>query len=374
MEDLKVIGEKNIVELLEVKGIFFDIFDDVLSYLYLKREGLTTREITAQYPIDYNNLYRFLTKLVTLEILKPESDQKFVFTQKGIDVYKVISQLEFSPVQIRSLGKKHALITLKTLQSHSFSWNELNKVLHIGQSSMKNVLDTLVDADLVQKDDKGYRISDTGIAFVTSLQECFDKKYTPVFEIQAKFSIKSSDRPVLLEMVRDRFSEEETVIQQDYYILPGSVNVGDHNIFESYLRYRRESLEKGSIKTPPHHYLTWIKIKSRSHSDNVWILNRSREEIRVEYPSITYFIEYLGGKIVKKITKRRESYKNQDVTFHFDEILSASPLDIIYVEIKSKAWDIPESQDKVTIINGFFNEISKTIPVKSIDKSYFDFL
>ena len=97
MEDLKIIGENNIINLLEIKGIFFDIFDDVLSLLYLKREGLPTKEIIAQNPIDYNYLYRFLTKLVNLEILKPESDQKYIFTQKGIDIYKVISQLDFSP-------------------------------------------------------------------------------------------------------------------------------------------------------------------------------------------------------------------------------------------------------------------------------------
>jgi predicted transcriptional regulator/adenylate cyclase class IV len=373
MEDLKIIGENNIVELLEVKGIFFDVFDDVLSLLYLKREGLATKEILAKFTIDYNYLYRFLTKLVSLEIIKPESDQKFVFTQKGIDVYKAISQLDFSAEQIRSLGKKHALSTLKTLESHTYIWNDLNKVLHIGQSSMKNALDTLIDADLIKKSTDGYGISETGTALITSLQECYNKKYTPVFEIQAKFSIKASDKQTLLNIIRDRFKEEDAVIQQDYYILPGT-DVGKQNTFESYLRYRRESIEKQSIKTPPSHYLTWIKINNRSHTDNVWILNRSREEIRVEYPSIIYFIEYLGAKIVKKIIKRRESYKNQDVKFHFDDITSSNQPDILYIEIKSKAWDAPESKDKVKIINGFFDEISNAIPVKSIDKSYSDFL
>lgn len=373
MEDLKIIGENNIINLLEIKGIFFDIFDDVLSLLYLKREGLPTKEIIAQNPIDYNYLYRFLTKLVNLEILKPESDQKYIFTQKGIDIYKVISQLDFSPEQIRSLGKKNTLSTLKTLQSHSLSWNELNKTLNIGHSSMKNVIDSLIKADLVRKDDNGYQISDIGLTLVTSLQECYNKKYTPVFEIQAKFSIKLSDRTVLLDIIRDRFSKEDSVIQHDYYILSGT-STGKQNSFESYMRYRCELIEKQTIKSPPNHYLTWIKNNSRSHSDNVWILNRSREEIRVEYPSITYFIEYLGGRIVKKISKRRESYKNQDVTFHFDDILSANEPETIYIEIKSKAWDASESQNKVKMINEFFYEINKIIPITSIEKSYFDFL
>ena len=57
----------------------------------------------------------------------------------------------------------------------------LNKTLNIGHSSMKNVIDSLIKADLVRKDDNGYQISDIGLTLVTSLQECYNKKYTPVF-------------------------------------------------------------------------------------------------------------------------------------------------------------------------------------------------
>lgn len=374
MDDLRIIGENNIVEILEVKGLFIDIFDDVLSLLYLKREGLTTKEILTQHPtVSYNHLYRFLTRLVTLEIVKPEEDNKYVFTQKGIDIYKVVSQLELSPEQMRLLGKKNTLHTLKTLFKNSFSWNDLNKALYIGHSSMKNALDTLIVANLIKKDNEGYTITDEGKTLITSLQECYQKKYTPVFEIQAKFSIKTSEKTVLLDIIKDRFSPEEMVIQQDYYIRPGT-GAGTHTGSESYLRYRRESLEKPSIKSPPNHYLTWLQINNRYRNGNTWILNRSREEIHVEYPSIIYFIEYLGARIVKKITKRRDTYKNQDLAFHFDEILSSNQQDVIFVEIKSKAWDAAENTYKVELINNYFEEMRAAVPVKSIEQPYFDFL
>jgi adenylate cyclase class IV/predicted transcriptional regulator len=323
--------------------------------------------------MDYGRLYQLLTRLVHLEILRPEQDNRFVFTQKGIDLYKIISQMDFPVGQVRTIGKKHAIPILKLLGLRNYTWNELNKALHISHSSMKGALDSLLESDLVVKSTEGYDISRSGKTLLSSVLDSSKRPYTPVFEIQTKFSIQVSEKPKVLDMIKDRWARDNVVIQRDYYFVPRTPQGSSHGS-ESYLRYRHESIVKPSIKTPPHNYLTWIKVNTIIQRGNVWILNRSREEIRVEYPSIIYFIEYLGARMEKKIVKRREIYTHEDIKFHFDVIESPPQPGTMYIEIKSKAWDSSESERKVKTINELYDEISTVLTVKSINRSYFDIL
>ena len=156
MDIPKNIGRDNVVQIIEIKGAFYPIFDPVLSILYVKREGLATKEILAECNIaDYNQLYRLLTRLVNLEMLKPDEEKMYIFTHKGIDLYRAISQMDFSRKQTEALGKKHSLKILKSLEKQALSWNHLNQKLNIGQSSMKNALDGLLVEDFIQKNTKG---------------------------------------------------------------------------------------------------------------------------------------------------------------------------------------------------------------------------
>jgi len=375
MIDLKQIGEKNAVEILETKANFVDIFDDILQMLYTRRDGLSTKEFCDNKPFDYNQLYRLLTKLVHLEIIKPEADTKFILSQKGIDVYKGLSKVQFPNDKLKTTLKKHSLRVLKYLQNQNYSWNELNRGIGVGQSSLKNVLDMMTEYGLILKKEKKYSLTDDGIALLNLITNLSETSLTPCFEIQTKFMIKLDHRDIFLKRFSKKILSTEEVHQNDFYIQPAGFFQKPDNT-RTYLRYREETPTKHSLKNPPAHILTWtrFKVKDISRQENVSIIQREREEMIVSYPSIIFFLEYLNARIDKKIIKDRIKIKMENFSINIDNIHEPPTNNSIFVEIKSNAWDETECLVVASSINEFIQKYASDLEVKSIDKTYIEFL
>jgi adenylate cyclase class IV/predicted transcriptional regulator len=366
--DLKGIGEEKVLEILEAKANFPDMFDTLLHLFYTRREGYSTKEICEIHDFDYNQLYRLVTKLVHLEIIKTEDENKFILSQKGIDFYKGLSKFDFLHGQIKAIQKKHSIQILKQLNTEDYGWNELYRGTDISQSSMKNVLDALIDAGLVKKGEGKYSITLDGQSILSSIKEFSEMPYTPSFEIQVKFMVQSSDIPLVYNKIRDEIISEEEVRQSDYYIAPIRVQSNT----STYLRYREELPLKHSLKKTPAHILTWARLINKSRYENVLIMNREREEIKVDHPSIVFFLEFLNAKIDKKIVKQRKRIKLGEVTINLDHIEVPKKRGAFFVEIKANAWDYDESKNKAKIINQLMKDMG--IEMKSIDKAYYEIL
>jgi predicted transcriptional regulator/adenylate cyclase class IV len=366
--DLKRIGEEKVIEILDAKANFPAMFDKLLHLFYTRREGLSTKELCEILDFDYNQLYRLITKLVHLEIIKTEDENKFILSQKGIDFYKGLSKSDTPLNQIKAIQKKHSIQILKQLNSREYSWNELYRGTDISQSSMKNVLDALIDAGLVKKGEGKYSITPDGRSVLSSIKELSEIPYTPSFEIQMKFWVQSSDISHVYDKISDEIISEEEVTQSDYYISPIRYQPNT----TTYLRYREETPLKQSLKKTPSHILTWTRLINKSRYEDVWIMNREREEIKVDHPSIIFFLEFLNAKIDKKIVKRRRRIKLKEVTINLDRIEEPLKRGAFFVEIKANAWDYDESRNKAEIINRLLKDMG--IEMKSIDKAYYEIL
>ena len=372
MIDLKRVGEEKVIEILDAKANFPTMFDKLLHLFYTRREGLSTKEICEILDLNYNQLYRLITKLVHLEIIivKTEGENKFILSQKGIDFYKGLSKLDTSINQIEALQKKHSIPILKRLNIREYTWNELYRSTDISQSSMKNVLDALIDAGLVEKGEGKYSITPDGRSILSTIKEFSEMPYTPSFEIQTKFWVQSPDISHVYNKISDEIISEEEVIQSDYYIIPIRYQPNT----STYLRYREEIPLKQSLKKTPSHILTWTRLINKSRYENVWIMNREREEIKVDHPSIIFFLEFLNTKIDKKIVKKRRRIKLKEVTINLDRIEEPLKRGAFFVEIKANAWDYDESRNKAEIINRLMKDMSRRIEMKSIDKAYYEIL
>jgi len=372
MIDLKRIGEEKVIEILDAKANFPTMFDKLLHLFYTRREGLSTKEICEILNFNYNQLYRLITKLVHLEIIivKTEGENKFILSQKGIDFYKGLSKLDTSINQIEALQKKHSIPILKLLNAREYTWNELYRSTDISQSSMKNVLDALIDAGLVEKGEGKYSITPDGRSILSTIKELSEMPYTPSFEIQTKFWVQSSDISHVYNKISDEIISEEEVIQSDYYIIPIRYQPNT----STYLRYREEIPLKQSLKKTPSHILTWTRLINKSRYENVWIMNREREETKVDHPSIIFFLEFLNTKIDKKIVKKRRRIKLKEVTINLDRIEEPLKRGAFFVEIKANAWDYDESRNKAEIINRLMKDMGRRIEMKSIDKAYYEIL
>ncbi len=368
--DLKRIGEAKVIAILDTKANFPDMFDNVLHLFYTRREGFSTNEICEIYDFDYNQLYRLITKLVHLEFIKTEAESKFVLSQKGIDFYKGLSGWDSSHDQIKAIQKKHSIAILKQLEARDYSWNDLYKGTDISQSSLKNVLDALIDAGLVNKGEGKYSITPEGDAILSAIKELSEMPYTPSFEIQVKFMVQSSDIPRVYNKIRENIISEEEVKQSDYYISPIRVQSNT----ATYLRYREELPLKHSLKKTPTHILTWARLVKKSRYENIRIMNREREEINVDHPSIIFFLEFLNAKIDKKIVKRRKRIQLKEVTINLDHIEEPKRRGAFFIEMKANAWNYDESKIKAKIINWLITDMNMGIELKSIDKSYYEIL
>ena len=372
MIDLKRVGEEKVIEILDAKANFPTMFDKLLHLFYTRREGLSTKEICEILNFNYNQLYRLITKLVHLEIIivKTEGENKFILSQKGIDFYKGLSKLDTSINQIEALQKKHSIPILKLLNAREYTWNELYRSTDISQSSMKNVLDALIDAGLVKKGEGKYSITPDGRSILSTIKELSEMPYTPSFEIQTKFWVQSPDISHVYNKISDEIISEEEVIQSDYYIIPIRYQPNT----STYLRYREEIPLKQSLKKTPSHILTWTRLINKSRYENVWIMNREREETKVDHPSIIFFLEFLNTKIDKKIVKKRRRIKLKEVTINLDRIEEPLKRGAFFVEIKANAWDYDESRNKAEIINRLMKDMGRRIEMKSIDKAYYEIL
>jgi adenylate cyclase class IV len=103
-------------------------------------------------------------------------------------------------------------------------------------------------------------------------------------------------------------------------------------------------------------------------------MNREREEIKVDHPSIIFFLEFLNAKIDKKIVKQRKKIKLREVTIHLDRIEEPKKRGAFFVEIKANAWEYDESKNKAKIINQLMKDMGMGIEMKSIDKAYYEIL
>jgi predicted transcriptional regulator len=219
--DLKRIGEEKVIEIVDTKANFTVMFDKLLHLFYTRREGFSTKEICEILNFDYNHLYRLITKLVHLEIIKTEDENKFILSQKGIDFYKGLSKSDIPLNQIKAIQKKHSIHVLKRLKVKECTWNELYREMKgISLSSMKNVLDALIDAGLVKKGEGKYSITPNGRSVLSSIKELSEMPYTPSFEIQTKFMVESSAISDIYNKISDEIIFEEEVTQSDYYISP----------------------------------------------------------------------------------------------------------------------------------------------------------
>lgn len=368
--DLKRIGEEKVIEILDAKAAFPDMFDKTLQLFYTRREGLSTNELCELLDFEYNQLYRLITKLVHLELVKTEAENRFILSQKGIDVYKGLLKLESGIPQLKAVQKKHSIAILKQLNTREYSWNELYRDTDISQSSMKNVLDALINAELVKKGERKYAITADGRSVLSSLKELSEIPYTPSFEIQMKFMVQSSDISAVYNNISAEIISEEEVTQSDYYITPTRTQPNT----ATYLRYREETPLKQSLKKTPAHILTWTRLIQKRQYENVWIMNREREELNVDHPSIIFFLEFLNARIDKKIVKRRKRIKLNEVTVNVDRIEEPRKRDAFFVEIKANAWDYEESRTKAEFINRLLKDMYPGIEMRSIDKSYFEIL
>ena len=368
--DLKRIGEEKVIEILDAKANFPAMFDKLLHLFYTRREGLSTKELCEILDFDYNQLYRLITKLVHLEIIKTEDENKFILSQKGIDFYKGLSKSDTPLNQIKAIQKKHSIQILKQLNARGHTWNELYRGTDVSQSSLKNVLDALINAGLVKKGEGKYSITADGRPILSSIKELSEMPYTPGFEIQTKFLVQSSDISHVYNKISDEIISEEEVTQSDYYISPIRYQPNT----SAYLRYREETPLKHSLKKTPSHILTWTRLINKSRYENVSIMNREREEIKVGHPSIIFFLEFLNAKIDKKIVKRRRRIKLKEVTINLDRIEEPLKRGAFFVEIKANAWDYDESRNKAEIINRLMKDMGMGIEMKSIDKAYYEIL
>ena len=368
MRELRRIGEDKILQILDVKASF-PVFDDFMYILYMRREGLSTKEICSILHADYNQIYRLISKLIHLEILK-EKQNKFILSQKGIDIYKCLSNSDFDASFLNAIRKKHSITILKMLENGKRSWKDLYRGTRISQSSMKNVLDALIDAGLVVREKQGeYSITDDGRSILNAIKRMSDMHFTPGFEIQAKFSVNLSDFSRLYDIISDMIEAEEDVRQSDYYIRP----VRWYDTSYTYLRYREEIPLKHSLKRTPSHILTWTRLIDKRKYGNVWILNREREEMNVEHPSIVFFLEFLNAELEKKIVKRRKKIEAEEaIMINIDNIEEPHIRDVTFVEIKANAWDYDESVGKAEVINQIMSDISEKVRTKSMSKSYFE--
>jgi len=150
--------------------------------------------------------------------------------------------------------------------------------------------------------------------------------------------------------------KESFVHQKDYYLVPLE---GQNSA--SYLRYRveRELDKRGRAIKVPRYILTWTEKTKPIIHRGVYVVSRKREEIEVRYPSVVFFLEYLGAKIEKEIEKERRVFDIQlnpsdSMKVYIDELIRPEKprweKDDYFVEIKASAWNEEEAYSKCELI------------------------
>lgn len=355
MIDLRKVGEEEALRLISLKASFPDVFDDVLQSFYRNRGGLSTTELCDALNVEYERVYRLLARLVSMGVLA-KSEGKFLLTQKGIDLYKAFSSKELDVRHARALQRRHAFQVLKLTAERRRSWKEIYRAVRVGQSSIKNAIDALLSANLIKKDG-GYVATDDGKELLLFVKKVGGTRYTPGFEVQAKLIVKDVSR--VYESIGG--VAEADVVQTDYYIFKDR---------GEYLRYRQETPLEPSLKSAPSHTLTWIKLIGKRKHGGVWIIEREREELKVEYPSIVFFLEFLGVKIEQKIKKQRRRVELPEVVVNLD-MIQEPKVSTPFLEIKAEAWDLEEGRAKAETISEMIRGLDG---VKYLDKTYHELL
>lgn len=368
---LRKMSEEKVLDILTLKSSSPGLFDDLFKFFYVKRFPLTINEICSNLNVEYQAAYGIIIKLVRLGLLAAteESKNNFMLSQEGIDFYLNYSKLEFENNAVDAISKKHAVEMLRLLQIQEYNWTGLRERLKVSESSMKNLLDSLVNSALMSKGNT-YSITDEGNQMLNSLERLGNLEFTPRYEVQIK-ALLTKEPIEIVKKIRllSESCKEEYVKQIDHYIKPSYDNMPG----SSSLRLRSESLiGKQSLKSAPEHSLTWSNIKERIRHEDMWIISRQKEDIIVPYPAISFFLDFLGAKIQKKIVKKRTTIKipEMHVTIHLDDIEIPRPGR--FIELKAGAWNQEEAKEKASIIHKLVEDLELG-DLKSIDQTYYEF-
>jgi len=361
------IGEKKILEIFKVKNSYPHIFEVLLSKLYKNRKPISVNEISEALNLKYSDTHNVVIKLINIGVLSKSKNSKNVsLSQEGIDFYKKYStlNLDLDNGVVKSICRKHALTALKLLNNGNCSWSDLQKEMGIGESSLKNILDSLVDAGLVNKN-RNYSIENKGKEVLDAIDQLSETKFTSMFEIQMKIFVSEKYADKIKKNIESIEGEVEDILQEDTYFK-------SHVMFdnESYLRLRLEkTLNKQSLRLVPKYNLTWTNIiYKKEYDNNLWIIGRQKEEIEVKYPAILFFLEHLGAEEHHKIVKKRRKVTISDkpITINIDKIKKPQLMKYrfgIFVELKSNAWSKSEALDKAKLIQ----EIAKDIGLRDLE-------
>ena len=367
IQELREIGQDRALQALKLKVVYPNLFDKILGLLYKNREPLSINEACELLLLENEDRAKvryIIKKLAAWEFLEFVKNKKqgrgaYTLTQLGIDFFRTIDTNLLDEYTIEAIVKKHGLKMLSALDGEGrTTWSSLRKKLDLSESSMLNTVRGLEDANLIIKDENGgYFITEKGKEVIAEFSKLSKITANPKFEIQLKLAIQSIDN-VINSIKKSDLSvvKESFVHQKDYYLVPLQ---GQNSA--SYLRYRveRELDKRGRAIKVPRYILTWTEKTKPIIHRGVYVVSRKREEIEVRYPSVVFFLEYLGAKIDKEIEKKRRVFDiplnpSDSMKVYIDELIRAEKprweKDDYFVEIKASAWNEEEAYSKCELI------------------------
>lgn len=292
-----IFGDKRTREILKVFKQY-EFTDGILSLLYRRRKKFRVKEISEEMGRDYDPVYRCTTKLLRLGLLK-KTENKVFLSQVGLNFSRTYLKMDLQKLSLEVLSKENVLKVLRSLSKEELSWKELKTEIKVGASSLKLALDTLLSEDLVTESDK-YGITDKGEKYLKKFKTLSETKIGPRYELQSKIEVEN----LPLKKVEDVSGQKKRKVKQE-----------DHYFYskdsDQYLRYRIETPLKTALQEP-RHIMSWSKTMNFEEKKDFKILDRQKEAIEVEYPSILFFLEYFNATEIQKIVKVRRVFRTDD--------------------------------------------------------------
>ncbi|MFB6076093.1 MAG: winged helix-turn-helix domain-containing protein [Candidatus Aenigmatarchaeota archaeon] len=302
----------------------YDFSLGLLKIMYRKREGFTVNSLNDNLNIGYQKIHRFLTRLKSLGFLRGGKSLKL--SQTGLEVFKTCIQLDIDRDFVETLAGKNIYEVLEFL-SEKRNWKDIKNEIKVGSSSIKNMMDSLIDKELVEKMDGKYVITPHGKKSVEKYRKIINIPLLPKYEVQVKFSgVKSISKEV-----SDRFGLKKTkeMEQEDRYYKARY----SQKFSENYLRLRVERYGGSSLKESLSHKISWSNTIDSWNKEGIKILEREKETLNTKYPEILFFLDYFDAKEKVQIIKKRETYRNKHgLVINLDEM--KKPIDNNYIEIK----------------------------------------
>lgn len=339
------IGEKKLKRFLKTLNQY-DFSLPLLEIMYQERQEFSVTDLSERLEESYQNVHRFLSRLKSLGFIRGK--KKLHLSQVGLEISKNCLSLGLDEEFIEIFSRKHASEILAFLEEER-GWKEIKSEVKIGSSSIKHILDLLLERDVVEKVGKGYGITEKGEELLGKYRELSRTKILPKYEIQVKIKgIKS-----IPEKIKDSYGlkEVKNVTQEDRYIRKGF----SHSFSDNYLRLRKEQPQDSSLSSFATFRLSWANTLASEERDGLKLLEREKETIETKYPEIIFFFNYFDARVEMEIVKKRKVYKTSDgVVINLDRIVQ--PEENFFVEFKATTKNKDEAELQIGNIKKLIDE------------------